>query len=324
MNKHQTSTPQVNLKVMTPLLGLLYSLLVLSLCSLHGHQAMASPWVLPKDRWVVSTTTGFSRAQNEFINDSQGTKQRFPLQGDLTVYSLRLSSRYGLKDKLELEVSATFQSLTYSAESFLRDGLLTNLDNSESGIGDIELKLTQQLISGRWPMSFQGTIKLPTGYQNPEPNILALGTGKADLTGTLQCGHLFSTGTLLGVEGGGVYRLKGPGHQLKYSVKVAQRIIGRAFIFIAQSGFHSITDGETTGLYNRVAENPLTPAEEFDIEEDTYLLPFSLTQDLHQVELGFFLGTHSKVEYSGALIIPWAGRNVTQLISLFLSINHPL
>jgi hypothetical protein len=289
----------------------------------QSQQVDASPWVLPKERLVVSATTGFSRAQHEFINDKEGTRQRFPLEGDLRVYSLRLGSRYGLKDKLELEVTATFQALTYSAESFIKDDKLIGLNTSEMGLGDIELKLTRQLISGQWPLSFQGGIKLPTGYSIPQPNRLALGSGQADLIGVLQFGHLFSNGTLLGVEGGGVLRLKGPGHQLKYSVKVAQRLVGHTFIFVAQSGLHSMTDGENTGLFNRVSKTPLLEADLFNIE-DTYLLPFSLTQDLHQLELGFFLGTQSKVEYSAALIIPWAGRNVTQVISFFWGINHPL
>lgn len=295
----------------------------LILCVFSSREASASPWVLPKERFVLSMTTGFSNAQNEFINDDQGTRQRFPLQGKLNIYSLRFSGRYGIQDKLELEVSAALQSLTYSAESFQRNDQFVNLDTSEFGLGDVYLNLTRQLISGSWPLSVQLSLKLPTGYSGPAPNKLALGSGQADFSSMLQFGHLFKTGTLIGLEGGGVLRLNGPGHQVKYGAKLAQRVSGRLFIFAAQTGYHTVTDGESTGLFNQVSRDPSISANEFQIDEDTYLLPFSLNQNLHQVEVGFFLGTKTRVEYSGALIIPWAGRNASQLISLFLNVSHP-
>ena len=142
----------------------------LVLCVFGSREAVASPWVLPKERFVLSMTTGFSNAQNEFINDDQGTRQRFPLQGKLNIYSLRFSGRYGIQDKLELEVSAALQSLTYSAESFQRNDQFMNLDTSEFGLGDVYLNLTRQLISGSWPLSVQLSLKLPTGYSGPAPN----------------------------------------------------------------------------------------------------------------------------------------------------------
>ena len=132
-----------------------------------------------------------------------------------------------------------------------------------------------------------------------------------------------SSGTLIGLESGAVLRLKGPGHQVKYGAKIAQRILGRLFFFVAQTGYHSFTDGESTGLFNRVTQNPDIPAQDFSFD-DTYQLPFTLTQDLHQAEFGFFLGTQKKVEYSGALIVPWAGKNAAQLISMFINVSHPL
>lgn len=288
----------------------------------HLSEADASPWVLPKDRFVLSMTTGYSNAQNEFINDPEGTQQRFPLKGRLTIYSLYVSGRYGIKDKLELEVSTALQSLNYAAESFMNDGKFTDLDTSEFGLGDVNISLTRQVVSGRWPLSARLTLKLPTGYNPPEPNRIALGSGQADLIGLLQFGHLFSSGTLIGLEGGGVLRLKGPGHQAKYGIKVAQRVLGRLFLFVAQTGYHSVTEGDPTGLSNQVTRDPSISADQFNLE-DTYLLPFSLDQDLHQLELGFFLGTTRKVEYSGAFILPWAGRNAAQLISLFLNVSHP-
>ena len=285
----------------------------------------ASPWTLSKDRLVMSATTGYSYADHEFLNDDQGTRQAFPLQGNLEIYSLRVSGRYGLQDDLELEVSTAFLSLMYSAESFVKQstGELIHLDNSDTGIGDVKLMLTKQLLSKSWPLSLQVAFKLPTGYDLPEPNRAALGSGQSDLSGILQLGHLFSSGTLIGLDGGMVYRLKGPGHQVKYGAKLAQRIVDRLFIFVAQTGYHSITDGETTGRFNRVSRSPETSAQDFSLD-DTYELPFTLTQDLHQAEVGFFLGTQSRVEYSGALVIPWTGKNTSQLISMFLTVNHPL
>ena len=289
------------------------------------ERAVASPWTLPKDRLVVRMTTGYSSAENEFINNDEGMRQRLPLQGQLTIYSLRLGGRYGLQDQLELEVSTTFQSLKYSAQSFIKEsnGQLTHLNTSETGIGDVYLTLTRQLISKSWPLSFQLSLKLPTGYSLPEPNQVALGSGQADISGVFQLGHLFSTGTLIGLESGAVLRLKGPGHQVKYSAKLAQRVTGRLFVFVAQTGYHSITDGEDTGLFNRVTRKPEVSAQDFSYD-DTYLLPFTLTQDLHQFEFGFFLGTQKKIEYSGAFTVPWAGRNAAQLLSIFLNISHPL
>lgn len=296
---------------------------ILALILSEVPSGIASPWVLPKDRFVLTMTTGFSEAQSEFINNAQGDRQRFPLKGKLNIYSLRVSSRYGIQDKLELEIAATLQSLNYSAESFRLDDQLMNPSTSEFGLGDVYLNLTRQLVSGAWPLSVQFSLKLPTGYSNPEPNKLALGSGQADLSGIFQFGHLFKTSTLIGLEGGGVLRLNGPGHQLKYGAKIAQRISGRLFLFVAQTGYHTITDGESTGLFNQVTYNPSIPANDFQIDEDTYLLPFNLNQDLHQVEIGFFLGTKRRVEYSGAVIVPWAGRNAAQLISLFLNVSHP-
>ena len=114
-------------------------------------------------------TTGYSVAQHEFLNDEEGTRQRFPLEGKLMIYSLKMSGRYGIKDKLELEVSAALQSLNYSAESFLTDDGLVNIDTSEFGLGDLYINLTRQLITGGWPLSLQVSLKLPTGYNEPAP-----------------------------------------------------------------------------------------------------------------------------------------------------------
>lgn len=287
-------------------------------------QVFASPWTLPKDRLVITVTTGYSYADQEFINDHKGTQQRFPLRGRLKMYSFIIGGRYGLQDQWELEVSTSLKSLNYMAESFaLPTGEILQLNSSQTGLGDFNLTLTKQIIAKQWPLSFQISLKLPTGYDLPEPNQIALGSGQADITGIFQLGHMFSSGTLIGLDGGAVLRVKGPGHQVKYGVKLAQRLKGRLFIFVAQTGYHSITEGEETGLFNKVIRNPKTSAKDFNLD-DTYQLPFTLTQDLHQLELGFFLGTQSKVEYSSALIIPWAGRNAAQLMSLFFNVSHPL
>ena len=323
MNKHiYPFTLRLNLSFSQLIIVNILSLFLS--CIMVCQQGMASPWTLPKDRLVITMSTGYSYAYDEFINDEKGTLQNFPLQGNMQIFSLGIGGRYGLKDHLELEIATSLRSLIYSADSFvLPTGEILQINNQEVGLGDVYVILTKQILSKRWPLSFQTALKLPTGYTIPEPNKIALGSGQADISGMFQLGHIFSYGMLVGLEGGMVLRLNGPAHQVKYGVKVAQRISGRLFLFVAQTGYHSITEGEKTGLFNSVSPNPDVPAENFDLD-DTYQLPFTLTQNLHQAEAGFFLGTTTKVEYSGAIIIPWAGKNAARLMSVFFNVSHPL
>jgi hypothetical protein len=315
-----------------------YALLGLLIFTLSASISLAGPWLIKKGSLEVGVGTYFGYSNHEFLNDEPRTYQRFPLGGELWISGLKLDTRYGLKEDLELTVSTYFQSIIYASESAISltsaseemsaeeastdDLTVMNPNTSRMGLGDFRIGLNYQLSRGAWPLSLSGQLKLPTGYPGPQPNTVAQGSGQADLKTELHLGHYFRTGTVLGLEGGGVLRLNGPGHQVTYHAKIAQKVGDRLFIFIGQSGYHSITKGAGTGLENFVAKDPQRSGVGFTLDEDTYLLPFSLTQDLHQGELGFFLGTLKGVEYSGVALIPWAGKNTSQVFALHFDVRY--
>ena len=321
---------RIRLTLSCALLGMLIFTLSASISS-------AGPWLIKKGDLEVGVGTYFGYSNHEFLNDDLKTYQRFPLGGELWISGLKLDTRYGLKEDLELTVSTYFQSIIYasqsaisldstssseSGESSTDDLVVMNPNTSRMGLGDFRIGLNYQLNRGAWPVSLSGQLKLPTGYPGPEPNTVAQGSGQADFKTELHFGHYFRTGTVIGLEGGGVLRLNGPGHQVTYHAKIAQKVGERLFIFIGQSGYHSITRGAETGLENFVAKDPQQSGVGFTVDDDTYSLPFSLTQDLHQGELGFFLGTLKGVEYSGVALIPWAGKNTSQIFALHFDVRY--
>lgn len=307
------------------------SVLLISLFCLP-ESGYAGPWLIKAGDLEVGFGTSIGYARSEFINDEKGTYQKFPFGGALNLYDLKLDLRYGLKKDLEMTFSTHFRSLVYSAQSIVdRDAFeqdpqgeipLRSLDSSRAGVGDIRIGLNRQLISGSWPLAVKAELKLPTGYEKPAPNQVALGSGQADLLTLLELGHFFSTGTLVGVAGGANWRMNGPGQQAIYHFKIAQRVAKRLFLFIGQSGAHSFTQGSSTGIDNLILLDQNQRPNLFSFTQDTRTVPFSLTQNLHQAEFGFFLGTDRGVEYSGVCVIPWSGKNTSQVIGLHFDVRY--
>ncbi|MEC9397339.1 MAG: hypothetical protein VX475_06965, partial [Myxococcota bacterium] len=81
--------------------------------------ASASPWTLPQHELVVSSDFTFSRATHEYLGD--GTRQSYALSGRFSSSTLTLSTRYGLTDRLELELRPSFKHVAYDAESVILD-----------------------------------------------------------------------------------------------------------------------------------------------------------------------------------------------------------
>lgn len=174
---------------------------------------LAGAWLQKRDSYYFKVSASYLSSTKEL--NFHGDEVEI-LSGDtlLTDTSYRdvgvsLYLEYGLDDRLTVVGTLPFKVLTSRRTEVSRvAGLDREVEAVNGGFGDLSLGLRYPLLTGSLPVSVQGAVKLPLGYDNrPENGGPPLGSGRVDLEGLLLAG--LSLYPFPGyVTGGAGYRVK--------------------------------------------------------------------------------------------------------------------
>jgi hypothetical protein len=144
--------------------------------------ALASPWTLPRGEVAISTAFEYQRADSEFL-DERGDERPFPLRGRYDGATFNLAGRFGLTDRLELELSLPFRLVSYRSDPVIlldrpEDSPLSPLDffqenildfsQTRVGTGDLTVAGRYQLWLDRLgAFALELRLDTPTGYEGP-------------------------------------------------------------------------------------------------------------------------------------------------------------
>lgn len=308
--------------------------------------AAASPWTLPNDDLSVHLDADFQFTEEQFLLD--GTRQDFSLNGNFKSSALRVTTRYGLTDRLELGGTLRLKHVTYEADPLVLltedpEGLDEEVPLSEArartldfstnnaGVGDVDL-------FGRYNffrdagllLTTETLVRLPTGYAAPEGTFeddsfadatvqddVTLGDGQANLRQSLLFGAFISpTRTFVRADLGYELRFGRPGDQGIAALKAGQLIGDKVVVFAGARGVLTLREGEPIGK-TFVALDPDVPASEFLIS-NIAIEDSTLDRDYLQVEGGLILRV-GEMELQAAYSRVLLGRNIPVINSVAFS-----
>ncbi|MEC9440237.1 MAG: hypothetical protein VYE40_03940 [Myxococcota bacterium] len=278
--------------------------------------ASASPWTLPQHELVVSSDFTFSRATHEYLGD--GTRQSYALSGRFSSSTLTLSTRYGLTDRLELELRPSFKHVAYDADSVILDcvpGLLDcdgmydleearaniiDFDSTQTGPADLDGSVRYNLHKGHIVVTTEVGVKIPMAYRKPEGTFddvstltvgddVTLGDGQIDVrAGLLVGGFIPITRSFLRADAFYNHRFAEPGDQVIASAKVGQFFTDHVIAFTGVRWAKTVTEGKSLGTTFVDTDPDNNPAESYEYAKVEQRDLF-LDRDFTTVELGVIL-----------------------------------
>jgi len=214
----------------------------------HPADVLAGAWLQKKDSYYFKVSASYLSSTRELNFDGNEVDI---LSGDtlLTDTSYRdvgvsLYLEYGLGDRLTVVGTLPFKVLTSRRNEVLSAaGLERPVEAVNGGLSDLSLGLRYPLRTGPLPVSVQGAVRLPLGYDNrPENGGPPLGSGRVDLEGLLLVG--LSLYPFPGyMTGGAGYRVKTGDldDEVVFSVEAGaswRRLMGR----VGLDGLYSTSD----------------------------------------------------------------------------------
>lgn len=303
--------------------------------------AYASPWTLPQHELVLSTGYRFSAASEEYLQDGQ--RQQFSVGGRFRSSALEVALRYGLTDKLELELSSSFKQVSYESDPVIldlvpemltreqaRDNII-DFDTERFGASDLYLNLRYNLIRSVLMVTPEFSLKVPMGYDKPkgtfanveeylageDPSLIveddvSLGDGQVDARVGLLLGS-FIPATKTFFRGGFsfLYRFGAPGNQIAADFKVGQFLAPKLIIFGGVRYFKTVTEGDVIGT-TFVDTNPTQPARRFVFSGNVETRDLRLDRDYTMLELGTIISLgRAELQVSYEQIL--TGRNISKI-----------
>lgn len=319
--------------------------------------AMASPWLLQANEFVLQGRYDYQQANSEFLDE--GRNQRFPLEGEYQASTFETTARIGILGSFELQVSVPVKVVTYKADPIIllpapegSEGIdyyqenILDLSRSLSGVGDVRLAGRYQILRGPVASSFELQGKFPTGYDGPSGTFgsnpkdaqdflanagtyvspdnveddVTLGDGQLDLRAAILFGVAFPSQTFLRLDAGYDLRLAGAGDQIIGGLRIGQVLGKHVLISGGVNGELAIQDGDVIGV-SVAATDPSLPAEDYIGTENLELREVRLDRDSVTVSGGVILRLTSNVEASvdyGRVIV---GRNIAEIQTVSFSIG---
>ena len=321
--------------------ALFHGMLGALIASALPSSALASPWTLPQHELVVSSDLTFATATDEYLED--GTLQSYSLDGRFTSSTLTISARYGLTDKLELEVRPSFKHVSYEADSVILDCVpelldcdgmydleearanVIDFDSTLTGPSDLDGSVRYNIARRRLVVTTEAGVKIPMGYRKPEGTFsdvttltvgddVTLGDGQIDArVGLLVGGYIPLTRSFLRADAYYNHRFAEPGNQVMASGKVGQFFTDHVILFTGVRWAKTITEGESLGTTFVDTDPDNNPAENYEFAkvETRDLL---LDRDFTTVEFGVIF-KKDRFEFQLRLEDVLDGRNYSDLRS---------
>lgn len=176
--------------------------------------AVAGAWVQPRDGYYFKLSTAWLDSGHEFNSDGEKVDilAGDPFVTDASYRDLTVGAyvEYGLTDRLTILGTLPFRVLSSRrTQSIASSSLSRDIDATTAGFGDLSLGARYPLHTGTIPVSVQGSVRVPLGYDRaPENGGPPLGSGRLDAEGRLLAG--LSLYPFPGYLTGGVgYRFRG-------------------------------------------------------------------------------------------------------------------
>ena len=314
---------------------------------LAAENAVASPWTIPNDEFVLGLNYNLQIANEEFLPD--GELQPFPLEGRFRSSTMSLDGRYGFTENFEGAFRLTFKQVNYESNPVILDpdagGDLQSVNDAvfdfsetRAGAGDVFLYGRYNFMRGVIVITTESEVKLPTGYEQPSGTFesadsaspatieddVTLGDGQTDFTQSMLFGAFIPpTRTFVRLDLGYKVRFGSPGHQAVGLFSVGQFIGDYVLLFASADSAVTLFEGETIGT-SFIAESPEKPAGELTGDDITQR-EITLDKDWVKVDGGAIL-TLRDIELRAAYSqIVW-GQNIPRIqafsLGLVYSIPH--
>ncbi|MFU8803777.1 MAG: hypothetical protein ACNA8W_08220 [Bradymonadaceae bacterium] len=305
----------------------------------------ASPWTLPKDELGLSMRYDFEQARQEYL--SNGTFQAYPLEGQFYSNTVRLEARYGFTDRLEGAIDVSFRHLNFDIQPIVIElpedttdrgavnESILDFGSSKWGVADVQLHTRYNLRSGLVMVTTETSLKLPSGYTQPEGTFVeesdgsmrvagdaTLGDGQADITQSLLLGaYIPPTKTFVRFDVGAKARFGAPGPQGVGALRVGQFLTDTVIVMGGARFARTMWAGESIGV-TMVARDPSVLREDFT-GENVVGMPLYLDRDYFTAEAGLILRLEpAEVQFSYAGVM-W-GRNMAALHSVGMAVSLSL
>lgn len=316
-----------------------------ALCTGLTQSAQASPWTVPADEFVLAIDSNYQSADEEYLPD--GTLQQFPLDGEFTSVNLGIGGRYGFTDRFEGAFRLNFKRVDYDSDPVVlglpddpNDQVAVNeaifdFSTSEAGASDAFFYGRYNFYSGSVMLTSETSLKLPTGYQQPEGTFeegqptpaaieddVTLGDGQADLTQSLLMGlYLPPTRTFARFDVGYKHRFGSPGDQLVGGASIGQYLGDHWLVFIGGHGAYTLFEGDPIGK-SFITRTPGKPTNEFSAS-DVETIDISLDKDYLTVEGGVILAL-DQLEIRASYGRMVTGSNIPQIDSFSLGVVYAI
>ncbi|QDG50293.1 hypothetical protein FIV42_05965 [Persicimonas caeni] len=323
-----------------------YTLVAAALCLASAPtMADASPWTLPKDKFVLTLDSNYQSADEEYLPD--GELQQFPLDGEFTAITFSVGARYGITDKIELAGDLNLKQINYKsapvlleipdgADSATLNDAIFDFSKSAAGVGDAELHGRYALVRGLVRVTSQTSVQFPVGYETPrgtflddEPNPAAieddvtLGDGQTNLTQSFLFGaYVPATRSFARLDAGYRLRVGTPGDQTVGGVSIGQYLGDNFLVFVAGNGAYTLFEGESIGK-SFITRSPGKSPSEFDATEDIETIDITLDKDYLNVEGGVILKLRDLEMRASYGQIVW-GSNIPRISSFSLGVVYAL
>lgn len=325
--------------------------------ALPAPEAAASPWTLRQRQVAFVAGYDYQWATREFIEDRQA--RDFPLRGRYSASTLTLGSRFGLTDRLELEIILPVKLVSYTSDPVVlipappgMEGIdhyqenVIDLSRTAAGIGDIWITGRYSLLRDPLPIALELRLKTPTGYDSPQGTFgddpatisdfmaqlgtvvspenvsddVTLGDGQVDLNLNLLVGASFPSRTFMVAQGGYNLRFGGAGDQVLAQFKIGQAIGQRILAYAGVDFRYAVTQGRRIGV-SVAAIDPSLPATEYLGTENLLLREVRLERDALQVAVGGIVRVTEQVELNiGYGRTVW-GRNTAATNAVYISLG---
>lgn len=322
----------------------------LGLMCLVPSLAYASPWTLPQHELVLSTGYTYASADREYLQN--GKNQDFSINGEFLSSTLGIGARYGLTDKLEVELQGSFKHLSYDVDPVILDikditnrqearDQVTDFDTERAGASDMNLGFRYNLYRGVVMVTPEFNLKVPLGYDKPrgtfrnvgewlsgEDDVLVveddvtLGDGQVDARLGLLLGTFIPASKTFARGGAGfVFRFGDPGHQIMADIKVGQFLSPKLIVFGGVRYIKTVTEGEIIGD-TFVDTNPTQDARDFAFAS-VEIQKLRLDRDYTSVEFGAIIRLDgAEMQLNVEKIVD--GANVADLTSFGIGITVPM
>lgn len=314
--------------------------------------AQASPWTLPQHELVFSTGYTYASADQEYLQN--GKNQNFPINGEFLSSTLGVGIRYGLTDKLEVELQGAFKHLSYDADPVilglngdpptLQDARnrIIDFDTERAGAADMNLAFRYNLYRGAIMVTPEFNLKVPLGYDKPSGtfrNLVAwrdgdddilvleddvtLGDGQVDARIGLLLGTYIPTSKTFARGGAGfIYRFGAPGHQIMADFKVGQFLSPKFIVFGGVRYAKTVTEGDIIGTTWQDS-NPTQDANTYVFDENVEPAALRLDSDYTSIEAGAIIKLNgAEMQLNVEKIVD--GSNIADLTSFGIGITVPM